>query len=102
MELRWVGAALVVGSCSGVGFARAAAQRRETRVLKQLLQVLEIMSLELSYRVTPLPELCRIAEERAGREIREFFRILSDLLRSQVADRRFTSTDSAAPQSWTV
>ena len=85
MELRWVGAALVVGSCSGVGFARAAAQRRETRVLKQLLQVLEIMSLELSYRVTPLPELCRIAEERAGREVREYFRILSEILRSQVA-----------------
>ena len=69
-ELRGLGAAVVVGSCSGVGFARAAAQRRETRVLKRLLQVLEIMSLELSYRVTPLPELCRIADERARREVR--------------------------------
>lgn len=85
MELKWIGAVLVIGTCSGLGIARAAAQRRDVRVLKQLLSALEMMRLELSCRATPLPELCRIAENRAGREIREYFRTLADLLGSQVA-----------------
>lgn len=85
MELKWIGAMLVIGTCSGLGLARAAAQRKEARVLKQLLSALEMMRLELSCRVTPLPELCRIGGERTGREIREYFNTLADLLGSQVA-----------------
>lgn len=56
-----MGAVLVVTGCGGFGFAMAAACRREEEDLRQYIRALEYMSCELSYRMTPLPQLCRNA-----------------------------------------
>ena len=61
MGYKWIGAVLIVISCSGCGFAIAAGKRREESLVCQLLRILQIIEAELQYHVTPLPELCRMA-----------------------------------------
>lgn len=61
--IRWIGAGLILLSCGGFGFSMAAEHCREEKTLKQLLQALELMECELQYRLSSLPELCRVASE---------------------------------------
>lgn len=61
MDYKWIGAILIVVSCSSCGFAIAAGKRREERLLMQLLGVLQFMESELAFRLTALPDLCRMA-----------------------------------------
>ena len=65
MGYKWIGAILIIGSCSGCGFAIAAGKRREELLLCQLSRILQFMEAELQYRLTPLPELCRLAAGEA-------------------------------------
>ena len=78
MNYKWMGALLIVLSCGGFGMGLAASQHREEAALRQLVSALDLMECELQYRMTPLPELCRLA----GRENRGCIRkILLDLAR---------------------
>ena len=61
MKYKWIGAILIVASCSGCGFAIAAGKRREEKLICQLIRILQYMERELQYHLTPLPELCRMA-----------------------------------------
>ena len=63
MLYKWIGAILIIASCSGCGFAIAAGKRREEKLLCQLMEILQFMESELQYRLTPLPELCRLTGE---------------------------------------
>lgn len=67
MNFKWIGAALIICGCGLIGFSISAAYRREERELRQLIGAMEFMTCELQYRMTPLPELCRLAgKERTG------------------------------------
>ncbi len=66
MPMKLWGAILIVTGCGGYGFSMAAAQRREERELRDLISALEIMQWDLKYRLTPLPELSRLAAKGAG------------------------------------
>lgn len=61
MGYKWIGAVLIITGCSGCGFAIAAGNRREEQLLYQLVSVLQVIESDLQYRLTPLPELCRMA-----------------------------------------
>ena len=61
MGYKWIGAILIIASCSGCGFAIAAGKRREEQLLYQLTEILQFLEADLQYRLTPLPELCRMA-----------------------------------------
>ena len=61
MDYKWIGAILIIASCSIYGFSAAAGKRREEQLLWQLLELLQFMERDLQYRLTPLPELCRMA-----------------------------------------
>ena len=61
MGFKWIGAILIIASCSGCGFSIAAGKRREEHLLFQLIEILQFMESDLQYRLTPLPELCRMA-----------------------------------------
>lgn len=65
MGHKWVGAILIIVGCSGCGFAIAAGKRREERLHYQLMQILQFMEADLQYRLTPLPELCRMVAGHA-------------------------------------
>lgn len=61
MNLKWIGAILIIASCGLVGFSMAAGYCREERSLHQLIGALDFIACELQYRMTPLPDLCRQA-----------------------------------------
>jgi stage III sporulation protein AB len=73
MVLKWVGAILIVASCSGCGFAIAAGKRTEERLLYQLDGALRFLEAELEFRLTPLPELCRMAAGETKGILRSVF-----------------------------
>ena len=58
-----MGAALLVGGCGAVGFSAAGRLARRVEVLRALLGALEGMERELSFRLTPMPELLERAAE---------------------------------------
>lgn len=73
MSSKWIGAVLVVFSCGGFGFRIAGSYRRNERLLRQLLNVLDTMESELRYRLTPLTELSRMAARDTGGVLRDVF-----------------------------
>jgi len=73
MGYKWIGAILIIVSCSGCGFSIAGAKRREEKLLMQLLDSLQFIERELQYRLTPLPELCRMAAKESSGMISTVF-----------------------------
>lgn len=65
MGYKWIGAILIIAGCSGCGFSMAAGKRREEQLICQLMGILQVMDADLQYRLTPLPELCRMAAGEA-------------------------------------
>ena len=61
MGFRWLGALLIIVSCTACGFSIAAGKRKEEHLLWQLLHTLQFMESELRYRLTPVPDLCNLA-----------------------------------------
>lgn len=81
--LRLMGAGCILAGSGAFGFAMAAASRSEERQLRQLLGALEYLSCELSYRLTPLPNLCRGAAEGRGGAVADFCLNLAKELEKQ-------------------
>lgn len=85
MNLKILGAVLVIVGCGGFGFMIAATHRREEKTLQQLMAALDHMSCELQYRLTPLPELCRQAAAESSGVVRAVFCTLVQELESQIS-----------------
>ena len=87
MGYKWIGAILIVTSCTGCGFSIAAGKRNEEKILFQLLHVLQLMDSELRYRLTPLPELCHMAAKETKGCLRSIFANLHfELCRQKLPD----------------
>lgn len=80
MNYKWMGAVLVLLGCGGCGWSMVAEQKKQERLLRQLLQLLNFMESQLQYRLTPLPELCRQAGREVGGSLRPVFRELAEQL----------------------
>ena len=78
--IRFAGAVLLMAGCSGFGFSMAAAHRREVSLLRRLIHGLQEMEWELKFRMTELPELCRIAADASGGDLKPVFRQLAGKL----------------------
>lgn len=85
MHIKWIGAILVIVSCGGVGFVSASLYKQQESSLQQLSQILEYMTWELEYRLTPLPDLCDKAAQQAKSSLGSFFELLARNLGSQIA-----------------
>lgn len=85
MELRWLGAALVIAGCGGIGFAMALAYRAEEKTLSTLISVLNYMHCELEYRLTPLPVIFRSASKLFDSCVGKIFRDLADEMDRQIS-----------------
>lgn len=59
MELKWIGAVLIVGGCGWGGFSMAGYYRSTERYLAELARGLEYMISELRFRAPPLPDLLK-------------------------------------------
>ncbi len=78
--IRYIAVALIIAGCGGFGFSLAANHRKEVHSLRQLSVILDFMHCELSYRMTPLPELCLQASREEGGAVGEVFSRLSQEL----------------------
>ncbi len=83
--IKWIGAVLIVAGCGGMGFIRACAYRMEERMLEELGMALEYMSCELSYQMTPLPQLCRKTANLLRGRLKPVFLSMAEELDRQVA-----------------
>ncbi len=82
--LKIIGIVLIVSACGGVGFALASAHRREEKSLRQLVSILDFMECELLYRLTPLPELCRLCAKEFPPMPGKVFGELADEMEQQI------------------
>lgn len=85
MNLKWIGAALIIASCAFVGFSISAACRREEQELQQLAVAMDYMVCELRCRMSALPELCRLAGSESKGKIGKLLLNLGDYLDTQCA-----------------
>ncbi len=85
MNLKWLGAALILSGCTLAGLTVSAAYRREERDLQQFISALDFMACELQYRRSPLPELCMQAGSERSGCIARLFSNLAKELESQVS-----------------
>lgn len=92
--VKLLGAVLIFAGCGGFGFTMAAYCRREDQILEQLSRALEYMSCELSYRLTPLPQLCRNTANAVTGPIRYVFENLAEELDRQVAPDAYLCMES--------
>lgn len=85
MTIKIFGAVLVMFGCAGFGIMIAATHRNETKSLRDFLSVLDIMECELRYRLTPLPELCRLAAAGSHHTMQSAFLALAGELDDQIS-----------------
>lgn len=84
MNLKIIGAALIVLGCGSWGFGIASNHLRKIRLFRQVLSALDYMHCELQYRCTPLPLLCRQAGEREPGKIGKVFIRLASEIEEQI------------------
>lgn len=82
--MKLLGAALVVAGCAFVGFYAAICQKIILSDLKKLMHMLEFMSCELRYKLTPLPALLRETAKQGSGFLRSYFSDLANELDSQI------------------
>ncbi len=85
MTLKIIGAVCILCACGGFGFNVAASHRYQTKLLRQLLDVLDLLECELNYRLTPLPELCNTVSNGTTGVLRQLFFNLSNELNRQLS-----------------
>ena len=84
MMWKWMGAMLVIAGCGSVGFVMVWAHKKEEQLLRCLKNALDFMTCELQYRLTPLPDLCRLAGENQENPVGETLLNLSKELEQQI------------------
>lgn len=85
--IRILGAAAVIAGCGGFGLSLNAAVRKECGMLRMLIRMIQQIQWELKYRMTALPELCRLAGEMGNGIIRKIFEDMAGKLeRREVED----------------
>lgn len=85
MIWKTVGSVFIIVSCGFAGFTAAVSYKREVSDLRQLIRALDYMECELQYRLTPLPDLCRMAGNEATGHIKAVLCLLCDELECQIS-----------------
>ena len=93
--LKWIGAICIVLGCGSVGFAMSSAHRKEEKTLRMLISALDFMQCELQYRLTPLPDLCRLTAAQCDGALRSVFHRLSCELEDQISPDVFHCMNTA-------
>ena len=85
MAHKWIGAILIFLSCASVGYIKAALYRNQERYLADFVRILDFMTCELEYRLSPLPQICKDASEMTSGCLEKVFSLLSKELESQIS-----------------
>ena len=84
MEYRILGVCLVIIACSAFGFRMSSDIRREINQMNDLINILNYMECELNFRLTPLPQLCRISAKQ-GKSLEKLFHCFANELDAQIS-----------------
>lgn len=95
MDVKWIGAVLIISACGGFGFLLAFSHRKEERFLRSLIGALDFMASELHFRETPLPELCQRAAGECIGEIGFVFSRLAEALNQSTSPDVSSCMDTA-------
>ena len=85
MYVRWIGALLIFASCGSVGFLKSGQFRTEERYIRDFIRILDHMTCELEYHLSPLPQICESACKMTFGCLQEIFHRLSLALEEQTA-----------------
>lgn len=83
MNIKWIGALLIVASCGAVGIKMSMAYIKQERQLDQLLTSMHYIKCELQYRLTPLSQVVYRCTEQTTGAIRGFYQNLQKELDMQ-------------------
>lgn len=95
MDIKWIGAVLIIAASGGFGFSLTAAHRREEASLRSFIRALDFMVSELCFRATPLPALCRMAAGECEKSIEKVLSGLADNLDQNVSPDAAECLESA-------
>lgn len=85
VNIKFIGAIMVIIVCGGFGFQIAAEHIREEKMLREFVRVIDFMECELQYRLTALPELCRQGAGQCKGILNQIFLHLTEELENQVS-----------------
>ena len=85
MNIKWIGAILIIAGSGGFGFLMAWNYKRELESLRQFVKALEYMESDLEYRLTTLAELSKKTAEILSGSLQRLFLNFSKELDGQVA-----------------
>ena len=102
MHLKLFGATIVILACAWFGFSAAAAYRRDMWSYRAMIRIVDYMECELSYRLTPLPQLCRQTAEVLPTVYGQTLMILADELESQISPDTFACIQAAMAKTRTL
>ena len=85
MTLKIFGVILIIVGCGGFGFRIANNYRAEERNIRQLIGIIDFMKCELQYRLTPLPELCRMVSAEFSAPFHRIFKQFTSELNEQIS-----------------
>ncbi len=83
--LKIIGAVVIIFACGSVGVRIRQTHTREIQSMKMLISALDYMKCELSYRMYPLPELCRLTAKECEGVLRKFFSNLANEMDDQIS-----------------
>ena len=99
MQIKWIGAILIISGCGGYGFYLAASHNKEVNTLQKLIALIEFMICELQFRMSPLPVLCRQAAFETSGALRHVFINLSNEMESLIRAEVNTCMHAAISKS---
>lgn len=85
MTIKLFGALLIIAGCGGFGFMIASSHRKEVKTLRQFISALDFMDCEIQYRLTALPDLCRMTASASCGVVRNAFNALAAELENQIS-----------------
>ena len=83
MNIKWIGAILVLSASGGFGIHLAAGHRAGVQTITHLIRSLDYMECALQYQLTPLPLLCEQAGRSVSGKVRKVYLALSKELSTQ-------------------
>lgn len=84
MPFKWIGSVLIIGSSILFGANQTIRQSTEIRLLSAFSRIINDMIRELTYHLTPLPELISISTKLSPPVIRNVFSLLIEHLNQQI------------------
>lgn len=98
MNIKIIGAVLIISCCAGFGFSISAQCRREVRMLENLRRFVSTAQWELQYRLTPLPELVRTCCKQLIPSLKPVLLSFADFLEEQIYPQASDCMNAAVHQ----